>query len=359
MVVPVSSLPSVAIESFGGTGGPQAADVVRADLKRTSEINPTTGLGSYVLSGEFNGNTLTGTLSHHGNPTPLFSQSFTGDYRSAAHQLSDAVVLAITKHPGFATSKLAFIGSAGGKELYLADIDGFKARPITSDHVICSCPAFGYGAGSLAYTSYKSGYADLYLINLSSGARNRIAFFPGINSGPSFSPDGARIALTLSKDGNPEIYTITPNGDNPVRITHTRGSETSPSFSPAGDQLVFSSDDRGTPQLFTASSTGGGGLNLLHTLESYCTKPDWSPDGQTIAFTTRLSGEFQIALFSLSTNTTKVLTQNGGENPAWTRDSRHLVFDNHGKLYLLDTVSESVLPIEVGSVSAVEPAVSR
>jgi hypothetical protein len=35
-----------------------------------------------------------------------------------------------------------------------------------------------------------------------------------------------------------------------------------------------------------------------------------------------------------------------------------LIFDNHGKLFVLDTVTSAIFPIEIG-VSATEPAVSR
>ena len=67
-------------------------------------------------------------------------------------------------------------------------------------------PALSPDGRRLAYTGYQSGYADIYLVDLTNGARNRIIKFPGTNSGAAFSPDGSRIACTMSKDGNPEIY---------------------------------------------------------------------------------------------------------------------------------------------------------
>ena len=49
----------------------------------------------------------------------------------------------------------------------------------------------------------------------------------------------------------------------------------------------------------------------------------------------------------------------GGEDPAWTRDSRHLVYANNGRLYLLDTKTKQSLSIPVSASSCSEPTVSR
>ncbi|HTF43758.1 MAG TPA: hypothetical protein VK641_07670, partial [Terriglobales bacterium] len=90
-----------------------------------------------------------------------------------------------------------------------------------------------------------------------------------------------------------------------------------------------------------------------------CTKPDWSPDGKSIAFTTRIGGEFQIGVFDVASRTGHLITTSGGQDPAWTRDSRHLVYANNGHLHLLDTVSRQSLPIEVSTNGCGEPTVSR
>jgi TolB protein len=357
--VGVHTLPSVGV-SIGGADGESATRIVSADLRRTGMISPVlAGSGEFQASGDFNGAELNGSLLNKKTGATVFTQTFTGAGRAAAHEFSDAITQAVTGLPGFASSKLAFIGSAtGAKELYLADIDGYGARAITHDRTISGSPALSRDGMKLAYDSYKSGYLDVYLIDLSSGSRNRVAFFPGINTGPSFSPDGARLALTLSKDGNPEIYTMSIDGGDLIRITRTRGSETSPSWSPTGDRLVYSSDDRGSPQLFISSSEGVGEMDHLVTGNSYCTKPDWSPDGRFIAFTTRIGGQFQIGVFDVASRTGQLITTSGGEDPAWTRDSRHLVYDNNGRILLLDTISRQSLPIDTG-VGGTEPTVSR
>jgi TolB protein len=363
VTVEVSTLPRVGVSISGPLGG-GVTQIVSADLKRTGMISPVdSGSGDYLATGVAGDSGLTGQLVNKKSGEVAFNQTFTGKGRMAAHEFADAITQAVTGLPGFASSKLAFISSAtGSKELYLADMDGYNTRSITHDGTISASPDLNHDGTKLAYTSYKSGYADVYLIDLASGNRTRIAFFPGINSGPNFSPDGSRIALTLSKDGNPEIYTMSLEGDALTRITRTRGAETSPSWSPTGDRLVYSSDDRGSPQLFISSATSTSDesdMDHLVTGNSYCTKPDWSPDGKWIAFTTRIGGQFQIGVFDVASRTAQLITSSGGQDPSWTRDSRHLVYSNNGRLHLLDTVSRQSLPIESSVSGCGEPTVSR
>ncbi len=360
MVVPVNALVRVGINPLGGAEGSMGTQVLSADLKRTGMISPVGGgSGDFIATGDVSDSGVTGKLVKK-TGEEVFSQTFSGKPRAAVHAFADAITKAVTGLPGFASSKLAFISDSGGaKELYFGDIDGFGVRAITHDGVISASPSLNHDGTKLTYTSYKSGYPDIYLIDLSSGDRKRIAFFPGINSGPAFSPDGSLIAMTLSKDGNPEVYVMSAEGGSPTRLTRTRGAETSPSWSPTGDRLVYSSDDRGSPQLFISSSTEVSEMDHLVTGNSYCTKPDWSPDGKLICFTTRTGGQFQIGVFDVVSRTAHLITTSGGQDPSWTADSRHLVYSNDGHLYILDVVSHQSIPIETSVGGAGEPAVSR
>ena len=190
--VRASALPTVGVAISGPLGG-GAAGIINSDLRRTSEIAPAgAGSGEYVATGQATDGGITGQLVNKRGGSVMLNETFSGHGRLAAHEFADAIVKAITGLPGFATSKIAFIASAGGsKELYAADIDGFNTRAITSDHTISASPAINRDATKIAYTSYKSGYPDVYTVDLGTGSRTRIAFFPGINTGPAFSPDGS------------------------------------------------------------------------------------------------------------------------------------------------------------------------
>ena len=313
----------------------------------------------FSLSATATGSGVTGVLQTSAGQS-RFNQTFTGDLRTAAHQLTDAVIMDITGKPGIATSKVTFISKQSGhKEVYIMDIDGEKIRQITQDQSIALGPKFSPDSGRIAFTSYKSGYPDVWVIDLNRSTKRAIAFFPGVNSGAAFSPNGDTLALTLSKDGNTDLYTMPAAGGNPVRIARTRGTEASPSWSPSGNEVVFVSDVRGSPQLYVVPALGGD-ISRLQTFATYTTEPNWSPDGNYIAYSIMTAGQSQIAITDLRTKKQTIITSGGNnESPSWTRDSRHLVFARSGTLYLCDTVTRQTTPLTGNIASCTEPNVSR
>jgi TolB protein len=349
---------NVAVSSLGGSEGAAATKVLSADLERTMMIKVTAS-ERYVVSGQVAGGSLSGKLTDRSQNKELLSKSYSGDWRHATHEFADDITEAVTGVKGFATSRVAFISAAtGNKELYVMDIDGANVSKFSNDKSISNGPAFSKDGRMIAYTSYKSGYPDVYVVKLAEKVRDKIAFFPGINSGASFSPDNQTIALTLSKDGNPEIYTMPVSGGSPKRLTRTRGTETSPSWSPDGSQIVYTSDDRGSVQLYIMSSEGGEPERLA-TLAGYSSEPDWSPDGKAISFTARTGGGFQIYNYDLTSRKSEQVSPGSGEDPSFTRNSRHLVYSNGGHLYLLDTVKKQSVLLDNNLTKCSEPAVSR
>ena len=83
--------------------------------------------------------------------------------RRLAHKIADEVMLQFTGEAGVADTKLAFSsGRTGAKEIAVADYDGFNPATVTKNGSINLTPVWSPDARSLAYTSYKAGYPDLY-----------------------------------------------------------------------------------------------------------------------------------------------------------------------------------------------------
>jgi TolB protein len=359
-VITVRKGTSIVVETkeITGAGGPAALNVLKNDFQLSGALSAgDASTATIIVSGSATGSNFSAQATEKTGGV-ILQKTYAGDTRRAVHQFADELIETLTGQKGIALSKIGFVSDrTGHKEIYTCDYDGANVLQLTHDGAISVSPALSPDGRRLAYTGYQSGYADIYLIELPSGSRNRIIKFPGTNSGAAFSPDGGHIACTLSKDGNPEIYVTGLSGDSPRRLTHSRGVESSPTWSPNGSEIIYSSDEKGSPQLYRISSSGGAG-RFLSTGYGYNTQPNWSPDGKRVAFNVRTGGGFQIATMDLDSGVTRIAIGEG-ENPCWGPDSRHIIFARGSGLYLFDTVTgkETRLVGDLGKIS--EPTWSR
>ena len=346
---------NVAFTGIAGSDGTLASKVVQNDLMLAgwfALVQP--GMASFTVSGTFAGGVLQGKVAK--GSEVVLSKNYSGSPRMAAHQFVDDIVQTLTGHKGIATSTIAFVSNRSGrKEVYLADYDGSNGRQLTHDNALSVSPALTPNGCRLAYTGYQAGYADIYVVDLATGARVRLVKFPGTNSGARFSPDGNLLACTVSKDGNPELYVVGLNG-GARRLTHTRGAESCPSWSPDAAEIIYSCDETGAPQLYRISSNGGSG-RLVPTGFGYCTEPSWSPDGQRLVFNIRSGGGFSIAVMDLNGGGARIVAQ--GENPVWGADSRHIVYSTGSTISLLDVPTGKSVPVISGLGKVTEPTWSR
>jgi len=249
--------------------------------------------------------------------------------RRLAHKIADDVVLQFTGEPGIADTKLAYVtGPRGAKEIVMADYDGATPAPVTHNGSINLTPVWSPDARSLAYTSYKQGYPDLYrTFPFEKRPDQTLAAFVGINTSPAFSPDGKSLALTLSKDGNPEIYVLALATGTMRRLTRNAGIDTEPTWSPTGRQLAFISDRNGAPSVFVMDAEGTSVRQL--TSGGFHTQPRWSPKGDSLVYTARQSLH-DLWIVNVDGSSPRRLT-NGGDNQGatWAPNGRHLAFQSN------------------------------
>lgn len=250
--------------------------------------------------------------------------------RRLAHKMADEVVLQFTGESGIADTKIAYVlGPRGAKEILMADYDGAGSVPVTRNGSINLSPVWSPDARSLAYTSYRGGYPDLYrAFPFERRPEQTLAAFSGINSSPAFSPDGRSLAMTLSKDGNPEIYVLTLATGTMRRLTRHAGIDTEPAWAPTGRQMAFISDRGGSPHLYVMDAEGANVRQL--TSGGFHTQPRWSPKGDTIVYTSRQSVHDLWAINADGSNPRR-LTAGTGDNQGatWSPNGRHLAFQSN------------------------------
>jgi TolB protein len=261
---------------------------------------------------------------------------------------------------GFFTAKLAFIGEGTGKkEIYTSDLffSPGSVRRVTSDNALALTPRWSPDGGKVIYTSfYKSGFPDIFQIDLASGQRTTFVSFRGTNSSARFSPNGAQVAMVLSGEGTPEIYVSNAQGRQVARRTRSDAVKSSPCFSPDGGRLVFAMEPG--PQLYVMPA-GGGTPSRLSVGFGYAAEPDWSrTNPNKIACTVKIPGHYQIAVYDLAKGSAEVVSKADfdGIEPSWLADGRHLIYTARDRsssvLCILDTEtgqSKRLAPASLGA----------
>ncbi len=274
----------------------------------------------------------------------VFAREYAGpatNPRGLAHAAADELHQAQRALRGVARTRIAFTSDrnrekvAGTtenrdvKEIYFADYDGFSPRRITVDRQLNITPVWAPDGRAIAYTSYRRGFPDIYIIRPFEGTSSNPTGGKGSSFLPSYSPDGKRLAFMSSRDGNPEIYVINVDGSGLRRLTNHAASDVTPTWSPTGTEIAFTSDRTGTPQIYITSAEGTGGARRISLNESYADRPTWSPPPfNEIAFSARTGPGFDIKVYDVAGGQTRQITFGEGtnESPAFAPNGRHLAF---------------------------------
>ena len=247
--------------------------------------------------------------------------------RLGIHVIADEIERWITGTRGIAATRIAFID---GTKLKIIDSDGANERTLPTAGAALS-PAWNPSGKSIVYVDADDRGTRIAVFDLRTmrprlfSASNR-----GLNITPVYTRDGKNIVWASGGDAPAELLLANANGEDSIAVPFVgrRGAETtSPSFSPDGKQMVFMSPVPLTPQLYTMN-VDGTGLRLLTPVvpgkRSYRTGPEWSPNGDEIAYQQQ-SGDFQVWTIRLKDRVMTQLTNEGeNEDPSWAPDGRHL-----------------------------------
>ncbi|MFW5882747.1 MAG: hypothetical protein ACOCVG_00100 [Verrucomicrobiota bacterium] len=255
---------------------------------------------------------------------------------------------------GFFAGEVVFAKEQGSaSELFIGDILFQNVRQITNHQSDSVLPRWRPDGQAVVYTSYfRSGFPDIFMLQLPGGPLDTVAAFNGTNTGATFSPRGDHMAMILSADGSPELFIADAQGNNPRRLTHNRSLEATPTWSPDGTRLAFTGDPRGRPQIYLISSSGGTPQRVPTDISGYCSEPTWHPRNPSLlAFTANIGGFFQTVLYDFNQQRSQPLTSGNVDivEPTWLNDGRHLIVtvreNNRQRLHVLDSVTGKLAPL--------------
>ena len=152
----------------------------------------------------------------------------------------------------------------------------------TSDDI---APAPSPDGERIAFASNRSGFWDLYLLDMSSGEFTQLTDTPDYEGAPTWSPDGSFLAFESYVEDNLEIV-VGPADDplnNAVRLTTSSASDHSPAWAPDGRRIAFISNN----EVIVADldrTDSGRFRNLSNTDLASESHPVWSPNGQHLSW---------------------------------------------------------------------------
>ncbi len=266
-------------------------------------------------------------------------------YRLAAHRMANEIVHTLSGEKPIFASKIVFVSDRdGNEELYMMDYDGQNQTRLTFNKITDYMPAWSPDGKKIAYTSYKSLVAGLYILDLEAGTVTPVST-RGNNFAPAFSADGKKLAFssTMDQDGNSEIYVANADGKNIKRLTFNSAADLAPTWSPNSREIAFVSDRSGVamPQIYIMDAEGSN-VRRVSFGGNYHDSPAWSPRGDSIVYVSRVENIFDLYVLNLRNNQITKLTESNARNesPSWSPDGRHIVFasnlDGRLEIYAID-----------------------
>lgn len=253
------------------------------------------------------------------------------DLRTTAHHIADLIYETLTGIPGAFATRIAYVTSVGAREsnrvaIQIADADGFNEQTVVSSAEPLMSPAWSPDGRKLAYVSFENGRSSIWIQEIFTGAREKVASFKGINGAPAFSPDGRSLAMTLSKGSNADIYVMDLARRETRAVVKHWGIDTEPAWSPDGRHIVFTSDRGGAPQIYRVAATGGEAKRL--TFEgSYNARASYSADGKSLTLITRRNGQYRIGVMDIASGSMTVLSEGKlDESPSFAPNGSMIIY---------------------------------
>lgn len=244
-------------------------------------------------------------------------------------------------------------------------------RRLTDDPAIDRDPTWSGDGQRIAYSSNRTGNYELYAMPVDGGQANQLTDDEGLNKEmPTWSPHGRQIAFATLLDVDLIFaFDVEPSYANPFSVlagsirplTNRAWMSRAPDWSPDGERLAFTTDDFSPDYRIHLLDLATGEVEVLSAGPTPAVGPTWSPDGERILFGSDAEGNLDKYVIELDGLKVTRLTNDPADDSSggWSPDGEWIVFSsNRGgswDLYLMKSDGSQVTKLETGGEENFDP----
>ncbi len=218
-----------------------------------------------------------------------------------------------------------------------------EPRRVTFDNKRIGGLAWTSDGQHLVFSSSRGGRAALWEVATEPGSKPvRLGLAGEEPSGDlAISSDGRQLVYAHSVDDE-NIWRASLKGDRvdgPGNFISSTRRDTQPQYSPDGQRIAFESDRSGAEEVWICQADGSNPVQLTYSQNAWAGTPRWSPDGEKIAFDADTAGNWDVYVVSARGGKPIRLTGDGAEEswPSWSGDGKWIYYfstrGSHGQIW--------------------------